>query len=376
MPLNVLIVPDKFKGTLTALQAAEAIARGWRAVRPEDALELLPMSDGGDGFGEILSQLLGAEVQIIKTVDAAHRPCEAAWWWHPPTKTAVVESARVIGLAQLPPGKYHPFELDTEGLGAVFQAAAARGAERCLVGIGGSATNDAGFGLARALGWQFFGTHDEKIIRWTQLRGLVQARPLDQPRPCTELVVAVDVQNPLLGPTGCTRIFGPQKGLRPDDFDFAENCLAQLARIVERESHLNCASEPGAGAAGGLGYGLRCFGGGQLEPGFAVFSRYAKLEARLKSAQLVITGEGAIDTSTLMGKGVGEVANLCKKLSVPCVGLAGAALRSEDANGAFTEIHVLAPELTTHEQALAQPALWLERLAAHVATDFKLKVAV
>jgi glycerate kinase len=194
MPLRVLIVPDKFKGTLTAPQAAEAIARGWKSARPDDSIELLPMSDGGDGFGEIISGLLGAEPQAVKTVDAAHRPLESNWWWHAPSETAVIESARIIGLAMLPHQKYHPFELDTFGLGTVLRAAADQGAKRCLVGIGGSATNDAGFGLARALGWQFFGTHDEAITRWTELHDLAMIRPPESARLFDELVVAVDVR--------------------------------------------------------------------------------------------------------------------------------------------------------------------------------------
>src|ERR1700756_1294305 len=150
MALKVLIVPDKFKGTLTARAAAMAIARGWRKARPADALELLPMSDGGDGFGEVLSGLLHAKKIAVKTVDAAHRPIRAHWWWEAKSKTAIVESANVIGLALLPSKKFHPFQLDTLGLGAVIRAAVKRGAKHCFVGIGGSATNDAGFGVARA----------------------------------------------------------------------------------------------------------------------------------------------------------------------------------------------------------------------------------
>src|SRR5947209_15604789 len=199
MALKVLIIPDKFKGTLTARQAAEAMAAGWRTARPQDELELLPMSDGGDGFGQILSDLLQAEPQPVKTVDAAHRPGEACWWWHSRTKTAIVEAAQAAGLAQLPTGKYHPFELDTQGFGELLKAAVAKGATRCLAGIGGSATNDGGFGMAYALGWQFFGKHDEKIVRWTELRTLAQVRPPDHIRLFDEFVVAVDVQNPLLG---------------------------------------------------------------------------------------------------------------------------------------------------------------------------------
>src|SRR5882724_4498565 len=123
MPLRVLIVPDKFKGTLTARAAAEAMARGWRNVRPQDTLELLPMSDGGDGFGDVLSTQLAAAPQGLKTVDAAHRPCRARWWWAADQKIAIIESAEIIGLAKLPPGKFHPFKLDTVGLGAAIRAA-------------------------------------------------------------------------------------------------------------------------------------------------------------------------------------------------------------------------------------------------------------
>src|SRR6266850_5466908 len=263
--MKVLIAPDKFKGTLTAHQAAEAIARGWRSARPQDELELLPMSDGGDGFGEIVSQLLGAAPQTVKTIDAAHRPIEAIWWWHEPTRTAIVESALVIGLAMLPHGKYHPFELDTFGMGALLRAASNRGARRCLAGIGGSATNDAGFGLARALGWQFFNAREGTITRWTQLHRLSSLRPPEVIALFEELTVAVDVQNPLLGPTGCSRVYGPQKGL--SEFDFAERCLGQLARVLEQELHVRHADEPGAGAAGGLGFGLGSFAGARLERG-------------------------------------------------------------------------------------------------------------
>ncbi len=370
MPLRVLIVPDKFKGTLTAAAAAAAIARGWRAARPHDTLDLLPMSDGGDGFGEILGQLLGAQPQAVETVDAAHRPVTASWWWHEASATAIIESAGIIGLAMLPKGKYHPFELDTRGLGTVLKAVSARCARRCLVGIGGSATNDAGFGLARALGWQFYNAHEEEITRWSELCALVVVRP---PPPNQlfpdELVVAVDVQNPLLGPEGCSRVYGPQKGLT--EFDSAERCLGQLAIVLEKQLHLRHADDPGAGAAGGLGFGLRSFAGARLEPGFALFAQFAGLEERLRRVQLVITGEGAIDASTLMGKGTGEIANLCQRLNLPCIGLAGVVPDPARARTKFAAAHALAPEFTTTEQAMREPALWLERLAAKAAAEWK-----
>jgi glycerate kinase len=370
MSLRVLVVPDKFKGTLTAQAAAELIAKGWREARPGDHLELLPMSDGGDGFGEVLGSLFPVEVRTVSTVDASRQPRQANWWWEPKSKTALIESAQVIGLALLPPGKYHPFELDTFGLGAVVQAALAVGAQRCLVGIGGSATNDAGFGLARSLGWTFRDNHQKAIEKWTELAALSQLLPPTSRGVWPEVLVGVDVQNPLLGPTGATRIYGPQKGLRPEDFPLAESCLERLAKIVEHDLRLAAAAEPGTGAAGGLGFGLRCFLNASLESGFNLFARYARLEERIRAAQLVITGEGAIDASTLMGKGVGEIASLCQKCGVPCLGLAGTLVELPTAASTppkFTRVAGIAPRLTTPDEAKRDPGIWLPRLAAEAA---------
>lgn len=369
MPLQVLIAPDKFKGTLTAHQAAEAIARGWKSARPSDNLTLLPMSDGGDGFGEIISELISAKPQTTSTFDAARRPLDAPWWWHEESKTAIIESARVIGLAMLPRGKYHPFELDTFGLGAVLRDAANHGAKNCIVGIGGSATNDGGFGMARALGWQFFNAHEEDISRWTELHRLALIRPPADTRPFANLTVAVDVQNPLLGPSGCSRVYGPQKGLT--EFDLAERCLGQLATVMKSELKIDHANTPGAGAAGGLGYGLMSFLGAKMEPGIDIFERHARLSERVQQSQLVITGEGALDAQTLMGKGVGEIANVCQKHRVPCLGLAGYVPDPEQAKTKFAGTWALTPNFTDKESAMREPALWLERLAAKAAGEWK-----
>jgi glycerate 2-kinase len=413
MGFKVLVAPDKFKGTLSARAAAEAMARGWQQARPSDEVELMPVSDGGDGFGELVGACRGAVSRRCRTVDAAHRPCDAEWWWDPRTQTAVIEAARVNGLAQLPPGKYHPFELDTFGLGAVFQAAASQGARRCLVGIGGSATNDGGFGLAKALGWIFLNERGLAIERWTELHALSQIRFAPSSPEFEEVLVAVDVQNPLLGSTGCTRIYGPQKGLRPEDWPSAERCLGRLAEVVQREIPLEpanepgsrgresapssaekdqrgltsaatgcmsaacapgiveAANEPGAGAAGGLGFGLRVFLRARLEHGFGLFARYTRLEQSVRDARLVLTGEGAIDASTLMGKGVGELAELCRRIKVPCLALAGVVTDPVEAGTRFDKALAMVPDLTTREQALAEPALWLERLAWRAAREWR-----
>jgi len=368
MALKVLIVPDKFKSTLSAGAAARAIARGWRRSRPRDRLELLPMSDGGDGFGEVLGGLLRGRVQRVRTVDAAHRPCSARWWWEPKSRTAILESALAIGLAGLPPGRFHPFKLDTFGLGTLVRAAAEKGARRCLVGIGGSATNDAGFGLARALGWEFLDGEGALIERWTELGRL---RRIVSPPRCRwfkAFSVAVDVVNPLLGPQGATRIYGPQKGLRVEEFGRAEHCLRRLAQVVGRQFGAGFGSGPGAGAAGGLGFGLRVFLGARLEPGFELFARQAELDRRLRTVDLAITGEGSIDRSTLMGKGAGQIAARCRKLGIPCLALAGQVTGMAQQRRLFTRTYALT-QFASADKAKANARYWLERVARQAADE-------
>jgi glycerate kinase len=326
----------------------------------------MPMSDGGDGFGEVTSALVKARIQHVTTVDAAHRPCVARWWWEPRRRIAIVESAAVIGMAMLPPKRFHPFQLDTLGLGAVVHAAVKRGARRCLIGIGGSATNDGGFGLARALGWQFLDCSGESIEQWTGLSRLERIRAPRRRRWFSSLIVATDVQNRLLGARGATRVYGPQKGLRLQDFALAERCLGRLARVARQQLGRDFARERGAGAAGGLGFGLMAFLAAEMRPGFDLIARQASLERRLDAADLVITGEGAIDRSTLMGKGVGQIGQRCRQLQIPCIGLAGMVSASPGAGACFAQAHALT-ELTGVAQAKARPAYWLERLAQRVA---------
>ena len=368
--MRILIAPDKFKGTLTARQAAEAIAGGWQKARPDDALTVLPISDGGDGFGSVLGEALSAKPQRIATVDAAHRKCVSTWWWQPETRTAIIESANVIGLAMLPQGKFHPFQLDTFGLGKVLRAAANKGAKTIILGIGGSATNDGGFGFARALGWRFLNARGEHIEQWTQLHTLKKLRrPISGKLP--KIVVAVDVQNPLLGKRGATRIYGPQKGLRTDDFASAEKNLRRLASTVKQQLELDVAQTPGAGAAGGLGYGLAIFARGELRPGFDLLARTTHLASNLHECDLVITGEGSLDASTLMGKGAGSLAELCQTRKIPVIGLAGIIHNSPKLRALFAKTGALT-HLTTTDHARKNAAHWLEVLAEQTAR----KVAV
>lgn len=373
MSLRVLVVPDKFKGTLTAQAAAEAIACGWRKVRHHDEIALLPMSDGGDGFGAIIGTLLHAREHTIATVDAAHRPVRARWWWEPESKTAVIESANVIGLAMLPPRRFHPFELDTWGLGKVLRVVARKGCRHCVIGVGGSATNDGGLGMARALGWQFLDGGGRPIERWVDLENLDRLRPPGRRSALRGMktTVAVDVQNRLLGARGASRVYGPQKGLQPADFPLAECSLKRLATVVKKHFRKDFAQTPGAGAAGGLGFGLFAFLGARAEPGVELFARYARLSERLRGADLVITGEGSIDKSTLMGKGVGEIARRCRRMNIPCLGLSGVLNDRALLRRRFVAVHCLTPEVTTPKKAMRDPGFWLQKLAARAARNWR-----
>ncbi len=372
MPLHVLIVPDKFKGTLTARQAAMAIARGWTEVRPDDHIDQLPMADGGDGFAEVLGQLLEAEKMTCHTVDAAGRPRAAEWWYARGTGTAIVEAAQVNGLSLFSAGQYHPFQLDTFGLGAVLRAAKEAGARRLYVGIGGSATNDGGFGLARAFGWRFWTAGGKEILTWSDLERLARVEAPLAPLGFAELIIAVDVSNPLLGSEGASRIYGPQKGLQEVDISKAERCLGRLAEVMQNLQNKDYARHPGAGAAGGLGFGLKAFCGGEFRSGAEVFAEVSRLEARMQTADLVITAEGSMDAQTLMGKGVGLIAAMAARAGKPCLCLAGSV--SVDPGSmpwpgfqSFAIIPLIAPR----PEALAQPEECLWRLASHAARAFR-----
>ncbi len=374
MSRRILIVPDKFKGTLTAHEAAAAIAAGWRRVHPQDEIRLLPMSDGGDGFGPILADHLQGETRRVPAMDAAHRPGEVEWWWVPAQRLAIVEAARANGLARLPKGQFSVTELDTYGVGMLLKEIAQFEPVRCIVGIGGSATNDGGFGVASALGWRFLDKSGNPIQRWFDLEALHRiVRPSASSR-LGLLQVAVDVQNPLLGEQGCSRIYGPQKGLKPEQFVRAEACLATLASVL-RETSTGCpASErlaelPGSGAAGGLGFGLAAFLGAELTPGFYLFASLAGLPDQIKSADLVITAEGSIDASSLMGKGVGGVTRLCRDMGRPCVGLAGVTDSDPGLRSHFVTVAALVPKHFSAEAAFADPSRCLETLAQIVATE-------
>lgn len=367
--MRVLIVPDKFKGTLSAGQVARAIQDGWRRERPDDVITCLPMSDGGDGFGEVLGGLTGAAEQTVPTTDAAGRGRPAKVWWEPRRRLVILEAAQSNGLALLPPKRFHPFDLDTTGVAKLVDFARRQDARHCLIGVGGSATNEGGFGLARALGWRFYDRAGHPLERWTDLARLSRVAP-----PATSnlaecrFVVATDVDNPLLGVRGATRVYGPQKGLSPADQVLAETGLRALARVMRRTTGFD-SRQPGCGAAGGLGYGLQAFLGAHRRLGFDVFAEYAELDRHLRGADLVITGEGAFDRQSVMGKGVGQLIRRAREHDVPVLVLAGRVDRPARRPSAIYAARALC-DLVSLEEALQRPLPCLRRLASEMAKSW------
>ena len=372
MSRHILIVPDKFKGTLTAAQAADAIAQGWSSVHPSDHLVRIPMSDGGDGFGSVLAQALAASPHQSVTIDSAGRPRTAQWWHSPSRSITIVETAQIIGLALLPHRQFHPFDLDTFGIGAVLRDAVTTGARECWVGIGGSSTNDAGFGLARSLGWQFLDATGTPILRWPDLTRLTRVIP--PPESLADrcrFTVAVDVDNPLVGPQGCSRIYGPQKGLRPEDMDASEAALARLATVLADHLGRDLAPQPGSGAAGGLGFALPAFLNAHVESGFEIFATAADLDRQLAAADLILTGEGSLDRQSLMGKGTGRVAERAHRHHRPCIGLAGLVeTLAPGESSLFTAAHAIVPAIAPLETAKSDAARCLIELTRRTAATW------
>jgi glycerate kinase len=368
-PRRILIVADKFKGTLSSREAVAAIALGWSQVRPQDHIQLLPMADGGEGFGEVIGELVGAQPRTCVTVDAAGRIRNVQWWLAATASVAVLEASQVNGLELLRSSGRHPREFDTFGLGAVLQAIWTHGVGRIYVGLGGSGTNDGGFGIARALGFRFIGRAGRVLGSWTELAELVALEAPESGVHLGQLTIAVDVNNPLLGRRGATYVYGPQKGLLDSQLSRAEQCLERLACVVKDTFGKDFAKEPGAGAAGGLGFGLRAFANGEFRSGAELFAELSHLRERIERAEIVITGEGTLDAQSLSGKGVGAVIEMAAACGKPCVCLAGSVADGFTTLAPGFRSYAIVSELATLAYAMLHPGECVQRLAARAAAD-------
>ena len=372
--MRVLVCPDKFRGTLTARQAAEAVARGWRRARPDDELELVPLADGGEGTLDVLAPAdeEGGRSRRITTRVAGPRgdPVEAAAGVV--DGTGIVEMARASGLQLLSEARRDPRRTTTRGTGELMRALLDEGVGRLLVCLGGSATNDGGAGMARALGIRFLdAAGDETGEGGEALLDLarIDARGVD-PRLATVNVVGVtDVDNPLCGPRGASAVFGPQKGASSDVAWELDRALGHLAAVVARDLGVDRHDEPGAGAAGGLGFGLLAFCGATLRPGVEVVMEASGFAERIARADIAVTGEGSFDEQSLHGKVPDGVIRAATLQSVPVAVICGTARVHPDGVTVRSLVERVGPD-----RAFDDPHRSVELVAEEVASDLTLGV--
>jgi len=372
--MKILIAPDKFKGSLSARQVAENIALGIGDIIPDAQIEIAPVADGGEGTAEVICNARGGEWVMCRTHGPLGNPIEARYVWLGENASAVIEMSEAAGLRALKNGVRDILRANTFGVGEMLFDAAKRGAREIIVGLGGSVTNDGGFGIARALGFRFFDERHNEIEKTVELisvagieypveAGVPPATiPASQPVSASggplqmRIVAACDVKNPLLGETGATRTFGPQKGGTSEQLEILERALTRLADTVTRELGCDFRNKPGAGAAGGLGFGLMSFCGAELRPGFDVVADAVELEEKIKSADVVITGEGKLDSQTLEGKAPAGVARLARKFGKRVFAVVGRVAADQQVREIFEGVYELGGSIPQARDLLRERA--------------------
>src|SRR5437870_10878347 len=389
--MKILIAPDKFKGALNAREAAENIAKGLRDALPDVAIEMVPMADGGEGTAKVICNARSGSRVQCKAHDPLEREIDAHYAWIGDEKLAVMEMSEAAGMRRLSESERDPIRATTFGVGEMILDAARGGAAEIIIGLGGSATNDGGSGMARALGFRFFSDAEELNANVSELEKLTEiilpeeilgalaaasARPkgrrLTQPplqHVLPKIIAAVDVKNPLLGENGATRVFGPQKGATKNDIDILERALTTLADVVAKEFGFDYRNEPGAGAAGGLGFGLMSFCGAKIRPGFEVVAEAVGLEAKIKDADVVITGEGSLDRQTLEGKTPVGVARLARQLGKRVFAIVGRASTDREVREMFDGVSAHTRPAMSREENMKRSAELLRENARGLAYD-------
>ena len=319
MIMKILLAPDKFKGTLSADRVCELIEAGLRTVLPGAAIVSCPIADGGDGFAEVIRAQLGGLWVKCEVHDAIGRPLRARYALC--GDTAVMEMSEASGIRHIPEGMRDIWSANTYGTGQMMRHAIEQHhVRRIIMGIGGSVSNDAGCGMAVALGVRFFDAAGERLEPMP--KQLIRCASIDDSGkiPLPEILVACDVDNPLLGNQGAVRVYAPQKGAAEADLPALESMLGHLVELTHGEQ---VSRMPGAGAAGGLGFGLVQFGGARLVAGFELVAAETGLLEKIRGCDVVITGEGKLDAQTLRGKGPAGVARMARAAGKPVAVIAG-----------------------------------------------------
>ena len=369
--MTILIAPDKFKGSLTAQQVCKAIEEGLHSINPSLKIVSIPLADGGEGTSDLLTDFSGGSTVRVTVDDPLFREIESTYGISKDGKTAFIEMAKASGLQLLNTEERNPLNTTTFGTGQLIKHALERGAKHIILGIGGSATNDAGIGMAAALGYSFLSATKDKLKPVGKNLTLLASIDTDHIHPLlsnAKFTVLCDVQNQLSGIAGAAFVFGPQKGASGEDVKILDRGLRQFKKIAEATFNKDV-DFPGAGAAGGLGAGAKVFLNATMSSGFDFIARFTQLEDMIQKADLVLTGEGKIDHQTLSGKVVKGVADLAAQHQKPCIAFAG---RCDLPANKIKELKLLeiisiSNEETNEQEAMTQAfALLRERTVTHL----------
>ncbi len=368
--MRLVIAPNAFKGSLSALEAADAIGEGVRAAAPDADLVLVPIADGGDGTVDALVAATHGERRTLRVRGPLGDPVDAHYGMVDGGSTAVVEMARAAGLALVPSEKRDPRVTTTYGVGELLQHAFDEGARHFIVGIGGSATNDGGAGMAQALGYHLLDENGHELPpgglalkRLARIHtGGVHANWKE-----AQVEVACDVTNPLTGPSGASAVYGPQKGATPEMVAELDAALRRHAEVIRRDLGVDVEQLPGAGAAGGLGAGLVAFTRARLGPGAEMVMEALKLDDKLKGADLVITGEGRLDSQTArFGKGPAAVARHARNAGIPVIAIGGSVADETELRLLFDGLEATVVGPSSLDEAIAQARPLLVRAATRL----------
>jgi glycerate kinase len=370
--MKVVVAPDKFKGTLSAKAVARAMADGIKEVLPDAEVVLVPMADGGEGTMDALLAAVGGRTHEVVVTGPLGEPT-AAQFGILADGTAIIEMARASGFELVPPDKRDPTVTTTYGTGELIEAALDFSCRRIIIGIGGSATCDAGIGAAQALGVKILKEDGSEVgfggRELVTIAG-IDIAPIDPRTRGVQFLVASDVKNPLYGPLGAAHVFAPQKGASAEQVILLEQGLINFAGVVERDLGVTVSELPGGGAAGGLGAGLVAFLGATIKPGAELVMEAVELRRKLQGADLVVTGEGQIDFQSAYGKVPAGVAGLARECAVKTVAIAGRLGEGyqELYNAGIDEIITLEKTAGSLEAAMNNPAPFIKKAASRIAT--------
>ena len=362
------MAPDKFKGSLSSFEACESIRRGIRDAGYSGSVECFPMADGGDGFAGVLQHYLHTETVWCKTVDPLGKPITISWQWQGAAHTAIIELAVSSGLVLLPPEARNPLRTSTYGTGLVIRDAVEKGAKKIILGLGGSATNDAGTGILAALGFSFLNSRNEVLEPCG--RSLHQMETIVTPNRIPSLIfeIACDVQNTLHGREGAAFVYAPQKGASESDVLLLDNGLKNFSRVLQQQTGQSVDHVPGSGAAGGIAAGLMGFFDVRLKKGIGMVMEAGGLHASMHGADLVISGEGRLDGQSKEGKVVSGVAALAATCQVPVIAFCGqlAVTEQELQATGLTAAFSITNRPMTLEEATAQAGSLLSQAVQQV----------